>query len=423
MKPISFCINTTAKELEYLKLLLRSLKEGVDTNLHEIIIFVENHTEESLNWIKSQKSEFSNLKLMINNLPVCYGYARNINEMFKIASNDIVSYLQSDMIVGKGYDQDVLAEVKPNMILSATRIEPPLHGPGSEKHTMNFGLTPADFKYDLFQMFCESNKQDKQTQYFFAPFTLYKDVWNSIGGHDTTFRRSREDSDILNRFVLNGVEIVQTWNALVYHFTCTSSRGQDWFNKENTQAQQRVLVQQQADGIELARINRKWGNFSHGTPLKYHYNIEANIDVDEVDLGKYIAIEQMFSKVFINSEELLEKIKNVSEHVPANYLLNFSKEDWDRYKYLYNQNNIEDRVEIGHSKGDVILSFKMSDITQETYGAVLMNLQSIIDAHQEGVYAFDDFTFKIRFKNNNIQDLIKVSNPEIQEQDLYTIYN
>jgi GT2 family glycosyltransferase len=125
------------------------------------------------------------------------------------------------------------------------------------------------------------NREDKITNYFFAPFTMYKEVWNSIGGHDTQFRRSREDSDVLNRLILAGNKIVQTWEALVYHFTCTSSRGKDWFNPQNTKAQERVKIQQQADNIELRRFIKKWGNFSHGNPINYYYNIDANININE----------------------------------------------------------------------------------------------------------------------------------------------
>ena len=79
-------------------------------------------------------------------------------------------------------------------------------------------------------------------------------MWNNIGGHDTQFRRSREDSDVLNRLILSGNTILQTWEALVYHFTCTSSRGKDWFNPKNTKAQERVKLQEQADYIEMKKL-------------------------------------------------------------------------------------------------------------------------------------------------------------------------
>ena len=166
MQPISFCINTSRNELEYIKLLFKSLKDNLKSDQHEIIIFIDSDNENTFEWLLEQKSQFKDLKILKNILPVCYGYARNINEMFKFASHDIVSYIQSDMVISKDYDEYILKHVKPNTILSSTRIEPPLHGPGPEKHTMNFGLTPSEFKYEEFLKYCKDNRQDNSTQYF-----------------------------------------------------------------------------------------------------------------------------------------------------------------------------------------------------------------------------------------------------------------
>ena len=233
MKQISFCINTAVNELDNLKLLFKSLKDNLKYKKHEIIVFIDSDNEGTYEWLLTQKSEFNDLKILKNPLPIPYGYARNINEMFKFATHDIVSYLQSDMVISKDYDFYLLKHLKPKTVLSSTRIEPPLHNPGPEKHTVDFGLYPDKFEYRKFQEYCDKNREDKTTNYFFAPFTMYKEVWNNIGGHDTQFRRSREDSDVLNRLILAGNTSIQTWEALVYHFTCTSSRGKDWFNLEH----------------------------------------------------------------------------------------------------------------------------------------------------------------------------------------------
>ena len=161
---ISFCINTAVNELDYLKLLFKSLQDNLSNLNHEIIVFIDSDNQGTLEWLIEQKTIFPNLKILKNPLPVCYGYARNINEMFKFASNDIVSYLQSDMVISKDYDVFISKHIKDNMILSSTRVEPPLHGPGLEKHTMDFGLTPKDFQYEMFLDWCEHNREEKQTE-------------------------------------------------------------------------------------------------------------------------------------------------------------------------------------------------------------------------------------------------------------------
>ena len=93
--------------------------------------------------------------------------------MFEQSSNDIVSFLQSDMVVCKDYDLEILKGLEPGMMLCSTRIEPPLHPSGPEKITHDFGLDPKTFDLDAFTEFAEKHKQDKFSVYFFAPFIQF----------------------------------------------------------------------------------------------------------------------------------------------------------------------------------------------------------------------------------------------------------
>ena len=421
-KLISFCINTAVNELEYIKLLFKSLQDNLSTLEHEVIVFIDSDNQGTFEWLMGQKLIFPNLKILKNPLPVCYGYARNINEMFEFASNDIVSYLQSDMVISKDYDLILLKHIKPKTVLSSTRIEPPLHGFGNEKYTSDFGITPKEFRYNEFLEFCSQNKQDKITNYFFAPFTMYKEVWNSIGGHDTYFRRSREDSDILNRLILAGNNIEQTWDALVYHFTCVSSRGTDWHNQNNQKAQERATLQKFADQIEMTHFLRKWGSFSHGYPHDYYYNIYSQINIDTNDISLFNFISSYFKVNYINSKEFLEKHKDQDEHHFANQLLNFSPKDWDTYSYMYNQEKLEDRVKIGNAKEDIIISFNLSDITPEIISNLLNNLQHIVHQYEPGKYSYSNIEIDIKDKINTISDKITILNPPVKEEHRYLIY-
>ena len=421
MKLISLCINTANNELDYIKLLFKSLKDNLSTKEHEIIVFIDSDNQNTEEWLQSQKQIFPNLKILKNILPLPYGYARNINTMFELASNDIVSYIQSDMVISKDYDLYLLKNIKPKMILSSTRIEPPLHGPGEEKHTMNFGTDPNNFQYDDFINYCENNRQDKSTTYFFAPFTCYKEVWNSIGGHDTLFRRSREDSDILNRLILAGNKVVQTWEALVYHFTCTSSRGPDWFNKNNKKAQERAALQHQADLIELGRMNRKWGAFSHGKPFNYFYNITANINIDINNLEAFKAAEQFFSKTYINNKDFYDYYISIDEHEYANILLNIEDKIWEKYSYLYNEDKKEDRIILGEGEESIQVKFNLSDVNQYTFNNLLVNLQHLVHEYNEGMYEFENFKIVINKKENRIKEKIATRNSQPNPEDTYIL--
>lgn len=425
MTPISFCINTARNEINHIKLLFKSLQENLSTTLHEIVVFVDSDNQGTTEWLIEQKSVFPNLKILKNELPICYGYARNINEMFEFATNDIVSYLQSDMVVCKNYDIEILKHLKPNMILCSTRIEPPLHGNSGEKITYDFGLDPEKFDLVSFTQYAEQQKQEKITEYFFAPFTLYKDTWNSIGGHDTLFRRSREDSDILTRLVLNNSKIIQVWNAIVYHFTCTSSRGKDWFDQNNQEAQNRVKLQQIADSIELNRFYKKWGNFSHSTSKPKYYSISANILGKNPILSKFLAFESFFNNVYVEDESIIPLIQNEydRQHSVANDLLNISFDVWEKYGYMYNQLKASNRIKpLNESKGDVIIEFNINEIDENMAQQFLFYLQQIIDETEElGEFEYGPFKIIINKKIDNAKDRIFIQNPPIKPEHLYKI--
>ena len=134
MKQISFIINTAVNELNHISLLLKSLKLNLDGDKHEILVFIDNDNQGTYEYLKSIKDQYYDLKIITHKLPPCIGYSRNNNLLVELAKHDIVSYLQSDMIISPHYDTDVLKELKSNMILSATRVEPPLHGDSVEKN-------------------------------------------------------------------------------------------------------------------------------------------------------------------------------------------------------------------------------------------------------------------------------------------------
>ena len=425
MDKITFCINTSQNEFEYIQLLLHSLEKNLSTLEHEILVFVDSDNQGTTEWLLTKKQIFPNLKILKNKLPICYGYARNINEMCLQASNSIVSYLQSDMVICKDYDIEVLKYLEPNMILCSTRIEPPLHGNSGEKITYDFGLEPSMFNLKRFTEYAEKQKQEKIIEYFFAPFTLYKETWNSIGGHDTMFRRSREDSDILTRLVLNNTKIIQIWNAIVYHFTCTSSRGKDWFNPNNIDAQIRTQLQQKADTIEMYRFIKKWGNFNHSTTKPNYYEISAKIK-GELTQSQLLIIEPFFNKVYIENVDLIPIIQEhyIAEHDIANNLLNITKQDWDKYSYLYNQLNIKNRIKpYNECEDDIIIEFNANDLTNEFFNEFIVNIQHIIENTEDlGEFKYGPFKIKINQKEDKSKNKIFISNPPIKQEDLYEIY-
>jgi GT2 family glycosyltransferase len=418
-KLISFCVNTSRNELNHIKLLFKSLEKNLSTLEHEIIVFVDSDNQGTTEWLLNQKQIFPNLKILKNKLPIPYGYQRNINEMFEYATHEIISYLQSDMVVCKNYDIEVLKYLEPNMILCSTRIEPPLHGNSGEKITYDFGLYPENFDLEKFTQYAEEQKLKKFIKYFFAPFTMYKNVWNDIGGHDTMFRRSREDSDVLNRLTLSGVNIIQTWEALVYHFTCTSSRGVDWFNSNNKAASDRAILQKQADSVEMKRFVKKWGIFNHGNPVNYFYNINAKIIIDVNNYELLETIEPFFNEIYISNKKIIKNLPN-TQYI-ANLLLGIEENTWEKYSYMYQNCNLQKYVD-NILSNDIVIEFKLSGIDNNNFYSFINNLQHIIHQTEDlGVFEYENFKITINKKENLILNKIKIKNPEIKPEDKYLI--
>lgn len=415
MKQISFLINTSINTLSHVKLLLKSLNENLAGKEHEILVFVDSDNEGTVDYLREQKKNFFDLKIITHKLKPCVGYSRNNNLLVELAKHDIVSYLQSDMVVSRNYDVDVLSALEDNCILSATRIEPPLHGLSDKTITADFGTDPTEFDLDKFNKFSLEVREAKELEYFFAPFTFYKKVWLDVGGYDTLFRRSREDSDLLQRFIQKGIKIKQTFNANVYHFSCVSSRGNKWFDTNNLDAQARVQLQNFADQIELKRFIRKWGRFSHGEEKLRRLDMDLVLIADSSKrLSLLGQLEPYFTRVWVDSEEEKERLLGFykREHNAANELLKFTEEDWEFGKQFYNQTDYESRICVGEPVDynmKVIIDISKPD--PNYFFSNINHLSDIIQDPEPGIYELGIATIVVAKVVNLADNQIVVENP------------
>lgn len=153
-------------------------------------------------------------------------------------------------------------------IVSLTRIEPPLHPDGPEKYLADWGTEPDQFnEIDFLNWFKNGYKPKYSPPYtngIFAPWAFFVEDFKKIGGHDPLYKpQSKEDSDIFNRFKLNGCKFIQTWLGCVYHITCRGSRFNPTLTTPGTNS-----LEWEAHNIRSARnFIRKWGSFVEHTPL------------------------------------------------------------------------------------------------------------------------------------------------------------
>ena len=233
MEKITFVI-PSRNNLEFLQLAYKSIRD-LKTK-HEILILNDASTDGTVEWIDSLKDKDL---IVHNNLgPDRIGIVGMFDKGIEMAKTDIIMAFHADMVAAPGLDEHVLKHLKKGTVVSATRVEPPLHPDGPEKMLVDFGVEVEDFDYDKFcdwatkPVDSEGGYQPKHdtlvTEGIFAPWCMYKEDFLAVGGHDALFApQSKEDSDLFNRFILNGYKVLQTWEGLVYHFTSRGSR----FNK------------------------------------------------------------------------------------------------------------------------------------------------------------------------------------------------
>ena len=227
-KVISF-IQQSRNNLKYLKWSYKSIRRNLGYR-HEICMADDFSDDGTWDWMNSICLIDPNVKIHRNNGPERLGHTILYDTLVDMASNDIVMIYHADMYACPGMDEEVLKHLERGKVVSATRIEPPLHPDGPEKVLKDFGIEPEEFdELGLLQCVSELKSENKPiTNGIFAPWAIYKDDFTSIGGHDPLYApQSKEDSDIFNRFVLNGYELIQTWKGFVYHMTCRGSRFKD----------------------------------------------------------------------------------------------------------------------------------------------------------------------------------------------------
>ncbi len=276
MEKITFVI-PSRNNLEFLQLAYKSIR-NLNTR-HEILVLNDASTDSTQEWIDSLNDD--DLIVHHNPGPERIGIVGMFDKGIEMARTDIIFAFHADMVAAPDLDKHILKHLKKGTVVSATRAEPPLHPDGPEKMLVNFGIEVEEFDIDKFNNWVNNEYQPKHntlvTEGIFAPWCMYKEDFLAIGGHDELFApQSKEDSDLFNRFVLNGYKVLQTWEGLVYHFTSRGSR----FNKHagggaGQNSQEWIYTTTK----NMRNFIRKWG-----TPVK-HDNLMKPIIPPKYDIG------------------------------------------------------------------------------------------------------------------------------------------
>tara|TARA_X000001382_G_scaffold65146_1_gene45161 strand:+ start:4429 stop:5640 length:1212 start_codon:yes stop_codon:yes gene_type:complete len=399
MRAISF-IQPSRSNLKYLKWSYNSIRKNLGSQ-HEICWADDFSDDGTWEWMKETAEKDGNIKIMRNEGPNRLGHTILYDKLVEMATNDIVMIYHADMYACPDMDRQVLKHLEPGVVVSATRIEPPLHPDGPEKILWDCGIEPEEFDElklmeFLDQIYLEYEIEEKEpTKGIFAPWAMYKKDFQAIGGHDPLYApQSKEDSDIFNRFVLAGYDLVQTWKGFVYHMTSRGSRFKDGAMR-NPAGQVFMKNRESSEWLEqnlrsTRNFIRKWGHMVNHDEMMYpiippKYDIGFVVNNCTKDLLR--EIEPWCSTMYVEPSIIDEYVKQEQKNTDFNLL--------DRIKPYDNEKNNE-----------VLVSFDCSKLTADSF-QVIVNLSEILrDSAELGHMEYEIFTFHIESLNTYERDLI-----------------
>jgi GT2 family glycosyltransferase len=378
---ITFAI-ASKNNFRYVKHAVKYIRENCYRKDHIIHIGIDGEDIKLEEWVKEQ-NENGDINIMVSN--GVSGIAAIYNDIAKKAITDFIIIYHADMIAGKDVDLYLYKQWKQGTIVSATRIEPPLHPADPAKIVDNFGLWPEEdftdgFKKEQFNQFVENNlDNDKITKGVFAPWLIHtKDYWE-VGGHDETLNSHSEDRDLFNRFLLNGFDFIQPWNAMVYHLTCRGGQFEHAISTENLQTKSESWNALAAENTK--KFIRKWGTTPLYNEFQYpiiapKYNIGLIINNASMDL--VIFLEPYFTTIYTNN---LGKVEGVSK-----------------------LKDINDEL-----TNDIFVTLNAEQLTNENIGFLFQLPHILKQSGEVGSMKYDIFNLYIKSLTEYQNDLIKVN--------------
>jgi glycosyltransferase involved in cell wall biosynthesis len=400
-KVISF-IQPSRNNLKYLKWSYNSIRKNLGYR-HEICWADDFSDDGTWEWMNEIVKSDPNVKIHRNEGPTRLGHTILYDTLVDMATNDIIMIYHADMYACPNMDEEVLKHLERGKVVSATRIEPPLHPDGPEKILMDFGIEPEEFEEQkLLSWLNNIDTSKKPTNGIFAPWAMYKEDFLSIGGHDPLYApQSKEDSDIFNRFVLAGYELKQTWRGFVYHMTCRGSRFKDGAMRNpagQVFMKNRESSEWLAQNLRSTRnFIRKWGHMVKHDELMYPIipsKYDIGFVVENCDTNMLRELEPWCSDIY--GDWVGHKGFGVNDYI--------KKEQKDT------QFDLKKKIHSDHIEptNDVVVKFDCNKLTPQNF-QILVNLSDILkESGEVGEMGLEIFKFQIKSLDTYEKDLILV---------------
>jgi glycosyltransferase involved in cell wall biosynthesis len=370
---ISFVI-PSYNNLRHLKNVVNSIQRNEPDA--EMVLLDDGSTDGTWEWIQQQNCISYRSEERV-------GHTILYDKGIEMASNEIVGILHADMIVGPNYSKNILKHLKRGKVVCGTRVEPPLHPAGKEKIIKDFGLDFDTLDVDGFETFCieeQVSNEDLTTKGMFAPWILYKEDFQRIGGHDPLFAPfPYEDSDIFQRWILAGYELIQSRDAFVYHLTCRGHRWTEEVGKDDGYFKE---VSNKAGRNYL----RKWGTWIQNDEYQYpiipsKYNI--GFSIKSANMDTVAMLEPFCDRIYIE-DEMGVILAHYYEVEQKNTLFDLKK----RVMSLEYNNPFDYE--------DIVIEFNWKEMTIQSLQIIQQLPHIIKDSGEVGKFNLDIFTITIQ---------------------------
>ena len=402
MDKVISLIQPSRNNLRYLKWSYAGIRKHLGYR-HEICWADDFSNDGTWEWMQETAKKDGNIKIHRNEGPTRLGHTILYDTLVDISTSDIIMIFHADMLPCPNMDTEILKHLERGKVVSATRIEPPLHPDGPEKILKDFGIETEEFDEQGLLNFVSDfvgTREDETTEGIFAPWAMYKDDFLAIGGHDPLYApQSKEDSDIFNRFVLAGYELIQTWKGLVYHMTCRGSRFKDGALR-NPAGQVFMKGRESSEWLaqnlrSTRNFIRKWGHMVKHDELMHpiippKFNIGFVVENCSTDMLK--ELEPWCSDIY--GDWLGHKGYGVNKYI---------KEEQKDTQFDLSKKIHSDRIK---TKNDVIVKFDCNELNQDNF-QIIANLSEILqESGDVGEMELGIFKLNIKSLQTYEKDLI-----------------
>lgn len=215
-KPLFSILIPSWNNLSYLKTCIESIRKN-STHKHQIIIHVNEGSDGTLEWVKSQSLDYS---LSKTNAGVCYGF----NAPSALATADYILLSDDDFYFAPGWDKILWDEVQKSnqsyFCISGTMIEHKRSRNSCAIAPHDFGKTTEQFDEKRFLLEFDKIPFPDWHGSNWYPLVLPRAVWTLIGGLSAEFSPGMgSDPDMMMKLWQAGVRYYKGVSASrVYHF-------------------------------------------------------------------------------------------------------------------------------------------------------------------------------------------------------------